>query len=227
MSGGDSNPRLVFLDIPMRCPLCLNPETQNFHRDAYREYLLCSVCDLVFAHPDSRLSREEEFKRYEFHENDIHDIGYRTFLQKLATPMLERLTPDSNGLDFGSGPGPLLKIMFEEQGHSMSVFDTFYAPDLTVFDRAYDFISTSEVVEHLHDPMHELDRLWSCLKPGGYLGVMTSLRHGDIDFKTWHYIKDETHVIFFSPQTMTWIAGRWDASLKIIGDSVIIFHKRP
>lgn len=208
------------------CPLCSSTDAQTFHRDAFREYLICSVCDLVFAHPDSHLDREEEFSRYEYHENDINDQGYRNFLEKLELPMLERVTPESQGLDFGSGPGPLLKLMFEEQGHTMSIFDTFYAPDPSVFDRQYDFISSSEVVEHLHHPMGELDRLWSCLKPGGFLGIMTSMRHGDLDFNTWHYIKDDTHVIFFSPQTMRWLADRWEASLEIIGNSVIILQKK-
>lgn len=139
--------------------------------------------------------------------------------------MIDRIAANSNGLDFGSGPGPLLKLMFEEQGHTMSIFDSFYAPGSEVFDSKYDFITATEVVEHLHKPLVELDRLWTCLQPQGYLGVMTSLNLPDLNFSTWHYIKDETHVVFFAPQTMIWLANRWDAKLEVIGDSVVIFQK--
>ncbi|MCF7923243.1 MAG: class I SAM-dependent methyltransferase [Candidatus Marinimicrobia bacterium] len=208
------------------CPLCSNPETTRYHADAAREFLHCTVCDLVFAHPDFRLSREAEFQRYQFHQNDLEDSGYRKFLHKMSAPMLERIAPHSAGLDFGSGPGPLLKLMFEEQGHSMSLYDPFYAPEQSVLDDSYDFITSTEVVEHLHKAQKELDRLWACLKPHGYLGIMTSLRLPDLDFSSWHYIMDETHVVFFAPKTMSWLANRWGASLEIIGDSVIILQKQ-
>ena len=207
------------------CPLCSHPDTSHYHSDAFREYLHCPICDLVFAHPDSHLSREEEFKRYELHENDIESTDYRNFLQKMSEPMIKRIATKSSGLDFGSGPGPLLKIMFEEQGHSMAHYDTFYAPEQSVFETRYDFITTTEVAEHLHKPAEELDRLWACLKPQGFLGIMTSLRMPDIDLGSWHYIKDETHVVFFSPETMTWLAKRWGAKLEIIGNSVVVFQK--
>lgn len=139
--------------------------------------------------------------------------------------MLNRIPGHSNGLDFGSGPGPLLKLMFEERGHLMSHYDTFYAPEQDIFNDSYDFITATEVVEHLHKPLEELNRLWACLKPSGFLGIMTSLRLPSQDMRTWHYIKDETHVVFFSPLTMTWLAKCWGAQLEVISNSVVIFQK--
>lgn len=207
------------------CPLCSHNEPVPFHKDSVREYLHCSVCDLVFAHPDSYLTRDEEYKRYEFHENNVEDPHYRHFLQKMSEPMLNRVAANSNGLDFGSGPGPLLKLMFEEQGHTMSHYDSFYTPGQEVFKEKYAFITATEVVEHLQKPLVELDRLWSCLHSGGYLGIMTSLRVPNLNFSKWHYIKDETHVVFFAPQTLAWLATRWNAAIEIIGDSVVIFQK--
>ena len=45
---------------------------------------------------------------------------YRKFLSRMFKPMMERIEPDSYGLDFGSGPGPTLNLMFEEEGHTVS-----------------------------------------------------------------------------------------------------------
>jgi len=207
------------------CPLCSNPSVGPLQGDTARTYLHCPMCHLAFAHPDSYLSRAEEFKRYELHNNDPEDGRYRAFLGKLHKPVTERLSKKSRGLDFGSGPGPLLKLMFEEQGHEMSIYDTFYAPDNQVFNKRFDFITSSETVEHLQHPLEELDRLWGCLKPGGILGIMTSIYFEDIDFQNWYYIRDDTHVVFFAPRTFEWLAQRWEAKLEFIGDSVVILKK--
>ncbi len=208
------------------CPLCSNLSTIPFHHDATRNYLHCSICDLIFAHPDHYLTRAEEFSRYEYHNNDLEDPGYRSFLTKLFAPMNNRISPKSSGLDFGSGPGPLLKIMFEEQGHSMSIYDTFYAPESIVFNQSYDFITTSETVEHLQRPLDELDQLWACLKAGGLLGIMTGIIYEHIEFSTWHYIRDDTHVVFFSPRTFKWLAQHWGAELEFSGENVVLFKKK-
>ena len=168
-----------------------------------------------------------EFKRYELHNNNTHDSGYRTFLNLLFKPVSQRIQPCSKGLDFGSGPTPLLQSMFEDAGHMVSIYDPFYAPGQAVFRKQYDFITGSEVLEHLHHPRQELDRLWTCLKPGGVLGIMTALLEEDQDFATWYYARDPTHVIFFSSRTMAWLADYWRCAYTIIGKNVIIFKKQP
>lgn len=190
-------------------------------------YFLCETCDLVFVGSEFHLQPEEEQSRYDFHENDLEDPGYRKFLNRLAQPMLSHIPPGASGLDFGCGPGPLLKQIFEEAGHTMAVYDPFYANNPTVLDTNYDFISASEVAEHLFNPGHELSRLFGMLSPGGVLGLMTSLRGNDISFPDWHYIRDDTHVVFYSPRTMDWLARKWGATLLHMDESVIIFKKEP
>ncbi len=207
------------------CPLCSNSYISRFHQDNNRIYLHCNTCDLVFVHPDNYLTQAEEFNRYEFHNNDPEDSRYRAVLAKLFNPLADRLAPNSSGLDFGSGPGPLLKVMFEELGHHMSIYDAFYAPDSAVFTQQYDFVTASETAEHLHQPLKELNRLWGCLKPGGILGIMTGIRYDNIDFESWYYIRDETHVVFFSPKSFEWLAEYWGAKLDFVGDSVVLFQK--
>jgi len=139
--------------------------------------------------------------------------------------VLERLTPHSQGLDFGSGPGPTLSVMFEEAGHSMELYDPFYAPELKPLQRKYDFVTASEVVEHLHHPRRDLDRLWKCVKPNGLLGIMTKRVTDQKAFSCWHYKNDPTHVSFFSVETFRWLADVWQATSSVCGADVVLFRK--
>ncbi len=196
-----------------------------FHRDNRRRYYRCRQCGLVFIPPEQHLSAEDEKTRYDLHSNSSDDSGYRLFLSRLFAPLHERLKPGSCGLDFGSGPGPTLSVLFQEAGHTMKLYDHFYAPDSTVLNAHYDFITASEVVEHLHNPRMVLEKLWGCLKPQGYLGIMTKLVKNRDAFAGWHYIHDPTHVCFFSRETFSWLAEAWQAKLTFIGSDVMIFHK--
>src|SRR5690606_28502592 len=101
--------------------------------------------------------------------------------------------------------------MLQEAGHHVELFDPAYADNPRVFDGTYDFITASEVVEHLHDPAGWLQRLWDCLRAGGVLGVMTKLVRDQTAFADWHYIRDPTHVCFYSAETFEWLADRWSA----------------
>lgn len=213
------------------CILCNSTNIQHFYEDASEhyasDYYQCQNCCLIFAPPIDRPSRSDEFDRYETHENDPEDEGYRNFLGQLFHPLNELLEPESKGLDFGSGPGPALNLMFEEEEHTMRIYDSFYDNDSSVFEETYDFITATEVVEHLFHPDKELERLWSCLRPGGYLGIMTKIAEDDKDFfADWHYRLDLTHVTFYTKDTFRWLADHWDAHLSFPADRVIIFQKK-
>ena len=135
------------------------------------------------------------------------------------------LAPRSTGLDFGAGPGPTLSVMLSEAGHRVRIYDPFYADHPEVFTQRYDFITATEVLEHLRRPGRELQRLWHCLKPGGVLGVMTKLVRDRAAFARWHYISDPTHVCFFSTATFRWLADRWRSALTFADKDVILMVK--
>ncbi len=213
------------------CVLCGSPETSRFFRDDtrmdnLRDYYHCQNCKLIFVPPNQRLSADEEVSRYDMHENDPEDPNYRKFLSRMFDPMVERISPESYGLDFGSGPGPALSVMLEEKGHNVEIYDPFYAPDKSVFDKEYDFITTTETAEHLYDPLKELDRLWSCLKAGGFLGIMTKRHKGKVFFKDWHYRNDDTHVVFYHDETFEWLGNRWSSKPEFLRSDVVIFWKK-
>ncbi|MBT6026512.1 MAG: hypothetical protein HOG96_00440, partial [Porticoccaceae bacterium] len=99
------------------CPLCCNDNLADYHCDKHRYYLQCKRCSLVSVPRQFHLSSEAEKEVYDQHQNNLNDQGYRKFLSRLADPLLEKLAPNSFGLDFGSGPGPTLSLMLEEKGH--------------------------------------------------------------------------------------------------------------
>jgi len=208
--------------VPDRCPLCLSAKIEEFCRDKQRAYWRCDVCCLVYVPPNYHLSRDAEQAVYDHHQNSPQDERYRKFLSRLFLPVQQQIKPGSSGLDFGSGPGPTLSVMFEEAGHTMAIYDPLYAPDPSPLTEKYDFVTCSEVVEHFQKPREDLNRLWACVNPGGVLGIMTK-RAGDLAaFKNWHYKNDPTHISFFSDRTFVWITNEWNAELEIVSDDVVL-----
>ena len=207
------------------CPLCGAGHSVLFAEDKRRPYRRCERCHLVFVPPVFYLSAEREKAEYDLHDNSIADPGYRRFLSRLAAPLIERLPPRAEGLDFGCGPGPALADMFRRAQLGVSLYDIFYYPDASVLERHYDFICATEVVEHLHRPGEVLKTLWHQLRPGGTLAVMTKLVLNAEAFARWHYKNDPTHVVFFSRATFHWLARQLPAAVEFVADDVIFLEK--
>lgn len=207
-----------------RCPLCNAPEPALYHQDRRRDYYQCATCALVFVPAEQHLTAAAEKAEYDQHQNSPHDTGYRRFLGRLFAPLVAKLSPGARGLDFGSGPGPTLSVMFEEVGHTMSVYDMFYAFNEEVLDLQYDFITATEVVEHLSAPGVVFSQLIAKLTPGGYLGLMTKRVTTQEAFSRWHYINDPTHVCFFSEATFFWIGQRWDMAVELPAADVVLLR---
>jgi SAM-dependent methyltransferase len=121
----------------------------------------------------------------------------------------------------------VLAAMLREAGHSVALYDPFFARDPSVLDGDYDFIVCSETVEHFHRPAEEFARLDRMLRHGGWLGIMTSFQPADEDFADWHYRRDPTHVVFYSAATFHWLALRFDWQCEIPRPDVVLMQKPP
>ncbi len=210
--------------IGERCSLC-GGGLLPFHRDPRREYWRCDVCLLVQVPSRWHLDPAAERAIYDLHENHLDDPGYRRFLSRMVEPLAERLIPGAQGLDFGCGPAPALAAMLAERGMKVALYDLYYHPDQSAFETTWDFITATEVVEHLARPGLELARLWECLRPGGWLGLMTKRVINREAFANWHYKNDVTHICFFSEATFSWLARRWQAELQLLGPDVALLRK--
>lgn len=208
------------------CPLCLGESVLPFHQDKRRRYFRCQTCALIFVDPEQRLDPTAELAVYEQHENDPNDLGYRQFLRRLLDPLIERVgAPPLSGLDFGSGPGPTLSLMLSELGYTTAIYDPYFAPNTDVLAEPFDFVTCTEVLEHFYCPSEDWPRLLQCVKPGGWLGIMTKLALDEDRFSRWHYKNDPTHVSFFSRDTFEYLAKRDRLQLEFVGNDVILLRK--
>ena len=209
----------------INCPLCDDTQVDHFFEDQRRSYMRCGVCSLVFVPRIFHLSKFDEKREYDLHQNSVQDEGYRRFLGKVSEPLLLRLSEVSKGLDFGCGPGPTLSQMIEAAGHHMDIYDPYYSPDRSFKTKRYDFITATEVLEHLVEPGSELNQLWSLLNSSGWLAIMTKRVMSLEAFANWHYKNDPTHISFFSESTFDFLAEKWDTKAEFIGNDVVLFQK--
>ncbi|OCQ19690.1 methyltransferase [Pseudoalteromonas luteoviolacea] len=210
----------------LQCGLCGAGQLEHYHQDKFRDYWQCQRCKLVSVAKWHRLSPQAEKAIYDSHENDLHDLGYRRFLSRVFDPVCARLDGMKRGLDFGCGPGPLLAKMFTEVGHTVALYDLYYANDASVLEHEYDFITCTEVIEHVAQPEQVLSQLMALLKPGAPLAMMTKLVIDKTRFASWHYKNDQTHISFFSRETFEYIAEQFNTDIEFIGNDVIILTKR-
>jgi hypothetical protein len=210
----------------MKCPLC-EADRSILRAQAHgRSYFQCEECRLTFVDPGQLPDEEAERAHYGHHQNDPGDTRYRRFLSRLAEPLAARLKEGAEGLDYGSGPGPTLSVMLEEQGYRMRIFDPFFSPDQSALDRSYDFITASEVVEHFHSPREEFERLDTLLRPGGWLAIMTELLGDERGLSEWRYARDPTHVVFLSSATLGWLSEHHGWQLVVPRENVALFQKQ-
>ncbi len=189
---------------------------------------MCPECSLVFKDPATFLTTEEDQRRYSTHQNSIEDQGYLDFLGRLLNPLKEHLPAHFSGLDFGCGPGPTLSLLLEEEGGEMENYDPIFFPDAhLLIPETYDVVTSTEVAEHFKTPDRDWELLVGLVKDNGLLAIMTQFYNESIDYKSWWYKNDPTHIVFYQEKTLEYLAKTYQLEL-LYNDhkSVAIFRKR-
>ncbi|MEX2177185.1 MAG: class I SAM-dependent methyltransferase [Gemmatimonadaceae bacterium] len=144
-------------------------------------------------------------------------------MARLAHPVIARTKGGARGLDYGCGQVPALGDLFTRSDRPTASYDPHFRPDSALLESRYDFLTCSEVIEHVHDPLPLLERFGALVHPGGIIGVMTRPYDTAGPFGAWWYRRDPTHVCFYSAQTMTWIGARFDWPVERVTPEVTIF----
>lgn len=205
----------------MNCPLC-----HAYSREYAPRVYQCGRCFLVYKDKDDHIAANAESERYSHHQNHLEDEGYKKFLNRLLLPLKSYLPTSFKALDFGCGPGPALASMLKELGGEVELWDPQFYPDEAVLANSYDIVTCTEVVEHFRKPLESWEQLINSVKQNGILAVMTQFITPETDYQKWWYKNDPTHIVFYSRETLDFIASKFQ--LEILFDdknSVVIFKK--
>lgn len=159
--------------------------------------------------------------RYLGHENSIYDDSYLNYLNKLFS---RANVKQGLALDYGCGPTKGLEGLIDKMSYNnlkVESYDPLFFPKKS-WPQKYDLVYASECFEHFYSPAKEITFIKSLLKPKGTLAVSTQLYDGK-DFKSWHYFRDPTHVVFYSEKTILWIADRFGFKISFIKSPHIVF----
>lgn len=193
------------------CKICGQKTKPWIHPKTKALFHECEFCEFIFKDESLYVSLDEEKKTYDKHENDEDNIGYVNYLFNFYESAIKPYVKSGSILDFGSGPNPVFQSILKKEGYDVTIYDYFYAPNINYREKQYDLISSIEVIEHLQDPLKICHEFKSLLKPGGYLSLMTLFHPRNFnDFKDWFYIRDVTHVSFYTPKTIKIIANMLD-----------------
>lgn len=204
------------IEIKGICKVC-NYSTTVISHPKFGDYFYCCNCEFISKDESNRLNEEEEKLRYSIHNNSIEDKDYVDYLCRfLNRALIPFVGEGKKGLDFGSGPIPVLAQLLEEKfNYRMDTYDYYFSPEKVYIGKTYDLVTSTEVVEHLNNPLQYFNLFSKLLKPKGILAIMTQFHKNDKDhFLSWSYIRDRSHISFYTTKTLEYIADK--VGLKVI-----------
>ena len=202
------------------CTLCRTPNALPFQVEPF---LRCPNCNLIFKNRQVQLSTSDEKARYSTHQNHIENTGYVNFFTPVVWEITKVLPRGAKGLDYGCGPGPVLSELLSQKGFVMTHYDPLFFPMELNAKKEFDFITCTEAAEHFFNPGVEVTKIYSLLKPKGFLFLMTELYVENSKLQDWYYPRDPTHVCFYSTLTLNWISERFNRKLRVINPRLFAF----
>ncbi|AHM58041.1 2-polyprenyl-3-methyl-5-hydroxy-6-metoxy-1,4-ben zoquinolmethylase (plasmid) [Peptoclostridium acidaminophilum DSM 3953] len=200
-----------------KCKIC-GFETRKIHSKQFNaDYHYCERCEFISKDENAIISPEDELTIYNDHNNSIDDPRYVAYFYKfLEAAVFNYVNEGKKGLDFGSGPSPVLaQILEKNHGYAVDIYDLYYSPEKVYLNKKYDLVTSTEVVEHLKDPLEYFSLFKGLLCDTGVLAVMTLFHQNDEQhFLRWHYMRDKSHISFYTTKTMEYIADL--VGLKVI-----------
>jgi hypothetical protein len=185
----------------------------------------CLRCGLIFLSPEFHLSELEQSTRYQFHQNDVLDSSYQNFLRPVIDAVLKQQKPEEQGMDFGCGPASVINYFLRNQGYDVVDYDPLFFPEKEKLNKQYDYITCTEVIEHFNQPRIAFDLLAKILKVKSHLYIKTSLTDSIIDFGSWYYHRDPTHVSFYNQKSLEFIQENWGFQSLQIYKEYFIFGR--
>lgn len=214
------------------CYLCGSAEGVRMFEDPPFEVKRCG-CGFVYVTP--RVPDDKLHLIYQtnyFKSTSAKDFGYsdytldrdlylKTFAKKAR--IVQRFKPAGRVLEVGSAAGFFLRAMrdrgYDVHGVEVSRYVAEFARDElgieTVFNgrladaplepESFDVVAMWDVIEHLADPIAELERMRALMRPDGALFIQTqdvSALTARVLGKKWLHFKQLEHIYHFDPRTI-------------------------
>ena len=210
----------------MLCSLCSN-ECQIIDTPK-RKFYNCPKCDFIFVDDIHIVSQEIEKARYLNHNNNFENLGYvNMFEDFLKKTFNNDFTNIKTALDYGCGTEPVLAKILNTKGVKTEYYDPYFFPKKIFINKKYDLIISTEVIEHIREPLKIFDLFSNHINSNGKLALMTYFHPRDKkQFLNWWYIQDITHISFYSEITIKFIAEKFGFKfLWSDGKNKILFSK--
>lgn len=205
----------------MKCILCKSVVNREHN------YYFCSNCELIFKEKHCILSENDEKDRYLLHNNTILDEKYVSYFRNIADVAVVPYVSGKNGLDYGSGASNVFEEVLKKwYGFEVKSYDKYFC-DNSNLKKEYDFITCIEVIEHIYNPIEFFKELDNFLGLDGCLIFKTSFHNNDVSkFFNWWYIRDETHITFYTYQTFKYLANKFNYKIVFCDKKSIIVMKK-
>lgn len=211
---------LVWVPKQFHMPPKIERSEYDLHDNRINDLGYLRFLNKVVPHVCQFFNIEQSFDEHWF-QNIAIKHAHTQLASTFATPSSNNIT----GLDYGCGKAPALAVQLCELGFNMHVFDKFYAPYTKNLKQEYDFVVSTETIEHIFEA-RETWSLWdTMLKAGGCLVIMTQRVKSRHSFSTWRYIHDPTHICFYSDSTARFIAHKYNLNLTLINQDIMVFTK--
>lgn len=212
------------------CPVCGSSHSQKFWAMPGYRLSRCLRCGMVWDHipPTKILAQYQE--SYFVNENpkggysnyfESMSINRRTFSDRLGK-IEKKLGRKGRFLDVGCALGDCLveakRLGWKEaEGLEVSDYGYKYSKDRglevrkgtlgkdTFSPASFDVVAYQDVIEHITNPVDELNKVYRILKPGGIVFLVTPDIEGfwsKLLGPLWYHYKPGEHVVYFSQKTI-------------------------